>query len=857
MNNIVLKFGGTSVAAPQNWETISEVCFSYLEKNEKPFLVCSALAKVSDALILAKSQALVNSYSKAFNEIKDRHEKMIDELDLPKDLLEQDFQVLEDTLKGIQLTKDVTSRLEAKLLGLGELMSTKIGAAFLEKQGHQVLWLDARKYLKATLPTMNSSSEAYINNTCQFSVDKKLKDAIKEKKVIITQGFICSNSAGDTVLLGRGGSDTSASYFASKIEASRCEIWTDVPGLFTADPFKVAQARLLKKIVYDEAREMASAGAKVLHPRCIEPAKKGGIPLLVKSVFLPKLEGTLIESNSAEERAQIKGICIKNNIQIISIDTAAMWQEAGFLTKFLECFSKRGLSIDLISSSENQVTVTLDNTPLSNDKTVMKNLFKELKVLGKVGYNHNCSSISFVGKNIRSILHKLTPLFEKLEDKHIYLVSQSANDLNITLVMDQKDILQVLPQLHDQLFSETFLTSTYGNSWKEINSSDHRPAYLAKKPWWSEKRQELLELAQENSPLYVYDQMTIENSIQDLKSLKSIDRVFYSMKANNHPKVLKTVLESGLGLECVSINEIEYIFNLFPDIDPKKILFTPNFIAKNEYIKALERDVFVTVDNIFPLQNWPEVFSNKDILLRLDVLQGGGHHKHVITSGTQSKFGITKDDLDEVVELIQKSKINIIGLHTHNGSGIFKKDTWKESAHYLSSLKSYFPNLKYIDLGGGLGVPDRFDREKMDLKLLDNSLLEFKETIKDLEIWLEPGRYICSQAGVLLAKVTQVKDKSGKKFVGIDAGMNTLLRPSLYGAYHEIVNLSQIDAPYFQVADIVGPICESGDTLGFSRKLPETSEGDVLLIDTAGAYGKVMSSHYNLRPAANEVFLEK
>ena len=857
MDNIVLKFGGTSVAQHQNWKTISEVCFNYLEKNERPFLVCSALAKVSDNLLMAKSQALVNDYDKALNELKRCHNNLITELELPPDLLQKDFQDLENILRGIQLTKDVTSRLEAKLLGLGELMSTKIGAAFLEKQGHDILWIDARKYLKAKLPTMNSSSEAYINNTCQFSSDKKLKDIIEQKKVIITQGFICSNSAGDTVLLGRGGSDTSASYFASKIDAKRCEIWTDVPGLFTADPYKIAQARLLKKVVYDEAREMASAGAKVLHPRCIEPAKKGGIPLLVKSVFLPELEGTVIESNSAEERAQIKGICIKNNIQMISVDTAAMWQESGFLTKFLDCFSRKGLSIDLISSSENQVTITLDNTPLSKDKIVMKNLFKELKSVGKIGYNHNCSSISFVGKNIRSILHRLTPLFEKLEDKHIYLVSQSANDLNLTLVMDHSDILQVLPQLHDQLFSDTFLTSTYGNTWKEINSSDNKPAYLEKDPWWSEKREKLISLAKETSPLYVYDQMTIENSINDLKSLKSIDRIFYSMKANNHPKVLKTVLDNGLGLECVSINEMDYIFNLFSDINPESILFTPNFISKQEYIKAIEKNVFITVDNIFPLKNWPEVFANKSIFLRLDVLQGGGHHKHVVTSGTQSKFGITKDDLEEVVDIVRKNNINVIGLHTHNGSGIFKKDTWKESAIYLASLKSIFPDLKYIDLGGGLGVPDRFDREKMDLKLLDNSLLEFKETIKDLEIWLEPGRYIASQAGVLLAKVTQVKNKSGKKFVGVDAGMNTLLRPSLYGAYHEIVNLSEIDKPYEQVADIVGPICESGDTLGFSRKLPPTKEDDILLIDTAGAYGKVMSSEYNLRPSAQEVFLQK
>ncbi len=856
MENVVLKFGGTSVAEAKNWHTISKVCSDYNKKGLRPFLVCSALAKVSDGLLLAQKQALINGYDKGLNEIKNRHYDLLKKLELANDLLENDFMELENILKGIQLTKDATYRLEARLMGLGEIMSTKIGAAFLEKSGQDVLWIDARKYLKASIPTMNSSSEAYTNNACSHGSDKKLIEAISQNKTIITQGFICSNSAGDTVLLGRGGSDTSASYFASKIDALRCEIWTDVPGMFTADPFKIGQARLLKKVHYDEAREMASAGAKVLHPRCIEPAKRRGIPLLVKSIFLPELSGTIIENDLGEEGAQIKGICIKKNIQLISIDTVDMWQESGFLSEFLAIFAQRGLSIDLISSSENQVTITLDNTPLSRDKVVMKELFKELKNFGKVDYNHDCSSISFVGKNIRSIIHRLTPLFEKLEDKKIYLLSQSANDLNLTLVMNEADILQVLPLLHDQLFSDTFLTSIYGNTWKEINNPENRPAYLLKDPWWSSRKQELVKLSQERGSLYVYDQKTILNSIENLKGLKSIDRIFYSMKANNHEKVLKTVYDQGLGFECVSVFELDRLFELFPDIKPNRILFTPNFISKEEYAKALEKGVHVTVDNLYPLRYWGDLFEGRDLFLRLDVLQGGGHHKYVVTSGTQSKFGITKDDLDEICEIVEKYQVNIVGLHTHNGSGIFKKDTWKESAIYLSSLKIRFPNLKYIDLGGGLGVPDRFDRDQMDIHLLDESLMDFKSTLEGLEIWLEPGRYIIAQAGVLLSRVNQIKNKSGKRFVGIDTGMNSLIRPSLYGAYHEIVNLTKIDQNYEEMADIVGTICESGDTLGYSRKLPKTEEGDIILIDTAGAYGRVMSSEYNLRKPASEVFLD-
>lgn len=181
---------------------------------------------------------------------------------------------------------------------------------------------------------------------------------------------------------------------------------------------------------------------------------------------------------------------------------------------------------------------------------------------------------------------------------------------------------------------------------------------------------------------------------------------------------------------------------------------------------------------------------------------------------------------------------------------------WFEMGQALLALVDDFPALRYIDLGGGLGVPYKRGDRLLDLAHVSKSLDLLMEKKGKIEFWMEPGRYLVADAGVLLAKVTQIKPKGEQFYIGIEAGMNSLIRPALYGAYHEIVNLSKLDDPCDMVCNIVGPICESGDVLGTTRKLPSTTkEGDLILIATAGAYGKVMGSHYTMRAPAQEVIL--
>jgi diaminopimelate decarboxylase/aspartate kinase len=227
----------------------------------------------------------------------------------------------------------------------------------------------------------------------------------------------------------------------------------------------------------------------------------------------------------------------------------------------------------------------------------------------------------------------------------------------------------------------------------------------------------------------------------------------------------------------------------------------------------------------------------------------------VRTAGSRSKFGVPLAELPEFARTAEKAGAQVIGLEAHVGSGIFDVTSWEHTARLLAGAAGVFGKVRVLDVGGGLGVPERSEQPGVDLAALDSLLSAVRAEHPRLEVWLEPGRYLVATAGVLLARVTQVKAKSGVRFVGIATGMNSLIRPALYGAYHEIANLTRLDDPATELVSVVGPICESADVLGHDRLLPPTHEGDVLLIANAGAYGHTMGSHYNLRAPAEELFV--
>jgi diaminopimelate decarboxylase/aspartate kinase len=371
--------------------------------------------------------------------------------------------------------------------------------------------------------------------------------------------------------------------------------------------------------------------------------------------------------------------------------------------------------------------------------------------------------------------------------------------------------------------------------------------------WWLRKRSELLDIANQHLNAYVYDLETVRTAAHDVLSLESIGRVLYAVKANFNADVLRTLADAGADFDCVSPGEVRHLLEVIPNLDHSRILFTPNFAPREEYVWGINEGIQLTLDNLHPLQEWPELFADQDILIRMDPGEGQGHHEHVKTAGTQSKFGVARSEVDELVRLVEQANARVIGIHAHSGSGILDPGNWRDVAAELVLVAKRFPDARILDLGGGIGIPEKRGDEKFDLHALDKMLLTFRAEHPQFDLWLEPGRYLVSPAGVLLTHVTQVKNKGDMRYVGVSTGFNSLIRPALYDAYHEIVNLSQIQTAATEEVSVVGPICETGDRFGSGRWLPPSQENDVVLLANIGAYGQVMSSRYNLRDIPPEI----
>jgi len=854
MRQIITKFGGTSVSSRETWQHIAAITKNHLASGVQPVIVCSALSQASNKLEKMIDAALLNEHQGIEASLRQDYAQLAADLELSTDLISNELQQLNQWLTGIALLKEAPARTRAQILSLGELMMTRLGHAFLQQQGINCMWFDAREAL-ITTAIATADTVNYLAARCNGEPNPQLASqlATSGADVIITQGFIAANAQGETVLLGRGGSDTSAGLLAAILAATSCEIWTDVPGIYTANPHQLPHARLLKQLNYDEAQEIASMGAKVLHPNCIPPVRRAGIPMVVKYTRMPEHSGTRISKESDVNAPPIKSIQVKHSITLISIDTLNMWQQVGFLADVFTAFKSHGFSVDLLSSSEFNVTLSLDSSAKLRDRSALDALIANLNQFGRAKIIEPCSAVSMVGHHIRTVLPQLGPTLEVFDAQQVYLMSLASNDLNLTFVVDESQADKLCQKLHALLIENNPQSFYYSKSWQE--EFGEPSVHLT--PWWESARDTLLQIAADQSPCYVYNSKTQAAKADELSALTAIDQLFYAIKANSHPAILTTLFAKNIGFECVSINELKHVLALFPAIDRQRLLFTPNFSAKNEYEYALSLGCHVTVDNVYPLENWGELFQDKSILLRIDPGCGAGHHKYVCTGGSESKFGIPQSSLALIATLTAQHRIRVVGLHAHSGSGILTPDLWQQTALMLAAETSRFPDVTILNIGGGLGIVEKPGQQPLDLKALDESLLAVKTRYPHLAFWLEPGRYFVAESGVILAKVTQCKDKGKVRFIGIETGMNSLLRPALYGAYHEIVNLTRLNAEKTAFAHVVGPICESGDTLGYDRFLPETKENDVMLIANAGAYGHCMSSSYNLRPPAQEIILDK
>jgi diaminopimelate decarboxylase/aspartate kinase len=856
---VVLKFGGTSVSSVPNWHNIADIVRARVAASFRPVVVHSALSGITDRLESLLAAAVSGTHTPVLEQIEAKHRDLARALGIvPSPLFDGFMEELRHMADAAARSREVSDGLRARVMAMGELLATTLGASFLNAQGIGTAWADARQVLRADTRPGATLKSSVLSATCDFTPDAPLQQQWRALgQVVITQGFIAANDAGETVLLGRGGSDTSGAYFAAKLSAARLEIWTDVPGMFSANPRSVPTARLLRELHYDEAQEIASNGAKVLHPRCVLPVRQYGIPLHVYATQAPGLQGTVVSANVAGSAAQVKAIAIKKGITLVSMESPGMWHQVGFLADAFQIFKQEGLSVDLVSTSETNVTVSLDPTANTLDAAALDRLTSALGELCRVEILGPCASLSLLGHNIRGILHELGSAFELFQDQKIYLVSQAANDLNFTFVIDESQGDRLVQQLHERLIQGIGSDEVLGPTWQQLFAEEKRAA--PPKNWWehSHKRRRLMDIATRESAAFVYDPETLDIAIAAVQGVKSVRRWAYAMKANWHPEILRRVYAAGLTLECVSQGELEHAFASVPALDPERVLFTPNFAPRAEYQYGFAKGVRVTLDNLHPLKAWPEMFRGKDIFLRIDPGFGRGHHSHVRTGGVHSKFGVPLSEADELVALTNQAGARVTGLHAHTGSGVFDVDNWTETGALLSELAARFPHVTVVDLGGGIGVPEQLGHSEIDLSVLDRGVAELAKRFPHIEFWMEPGRFLVAKAGVLVAVVTQLKGKGDVHYVGIATGMNSLIRPALYGAHHDIRNLTRLEEAMSHRVTVVGPICESADQLGVDRWLPRTEEGDVLLIATCGAYGYAMASNYNLRPPAAEFMIDQ
>ena len=847
---IVLKFGGTSVSRRHRWDTIGQLAKKRAEEQQaRVLVVVSALSGVTNELTAIADGA--DDSAQRFARLEARHREFLAELELDADA------VLGERLAGLRdLLADARAATrpldwQAEVLGQGELLSSSIGAAYLHAQGLDMGWMDARDWLGAvSLPNQSAWSQR-LSVSCQWQSDEAWKSRFDAQptRLLITQGFISRHADGGTAILGRGGSDTSAAYFGALLGAARVEIWTDVPGMFSANPREVPDARLLTRLDYQEAQEIATTGAKVLHPRSIKPCRDAGVPMAILDTERPQLPGTGIDG-SAVTVPGVKAVSRRNGIVLVSMEGIGMWQQVGFLADVFARFKKHGLSVDLIGSSETNVTVSLDPSENLVSTDVLAALSADLSEVCRVKVIAPCTAITLVGRGMRSLLHKLSDVWAMFGRERVHLISQSSNDLNLTFVIDEADADGMLPALHAALIDSDAMpvgeTAVFGPRWREIAGTiRHRG-----KPWWrgQHERARLLSLAQAGTPRYVYHLPTVRARARALAAIAPIDRRFYAIKANSHPEVLRTLAGEGFGLECVSQAELDRVFDALPQFPAQDVLFTPSFAPRAEYEYTLARGVIVTLDNVEALRRWPDLFRGRALWLRVDLGRGEGHHDKVKTGGKASKFGLPLSRLQEFLTEARTLDVRITGLHAHLGSGVETPQHWRLVCDELGGIAERIGSIETIDIGGGLPIPYSADDEPFDLDAWAVGLAEIKAAYPGYLLAIEPGRYLVAESGVLLTHVTQVVDKEGIRRVGLDAGMNALLRPALYDAWHDVANLARLDEPEDTLFDVVGPICESSDVFGKRRRLPAaTAEGDVVLLADAGAYGYSMASTYNLR----------
>ncbi len=364
------------------------------------------------------------------------------------------------------------------------------------------------------------------------------------------------------------------------------------------------------------------------------------------------------------------------------------------------------------------------------------------------------------------------------------------------------------------------------------------------------------------TPLYLYDGDSVRQRYHELYEFIRWPKlkIHYAMKANYNFKLLQLLNAEGAALDTVSPAEV--MLAMQAGFTPDRIIYTANNMTEDEVEQVYGLGVLMNIGSLSRLERFGKKYPGSQICLRFnpDVVDGG--HKHIMTGGDLTKFGILLKDVEQVLKLVKRYSLTVVGLHEHTGSGLQHTESVFKSMQNIMKIATAdnFPDLKFLDFGGGFKVPYEPDESPIDYQAMGAEITRlFSEYCqqygRDLELYFEPGKYIVAEAGYLLVEVNTIKNNNGRIIVGCNSGFPQLIRPMLYDAYHHIVNISNPDGTPGKY-DICGNICETGDRFAEQREIAEIREGDILAIENAGAYCYSMGSVYNLRPMPTEILLD-
>lgn len=366
---------------------------------------------------------------------------------------------------------------------------------------------------------------------------------------------------------------------------------------------------------------------------------------------------------------------------------------------------------------------------------------------------------------------------------------------------------------------------------------------------------------QYGAPLYVYNADIIERQYKRMmnafSSVKNV-KLNYAVKSNTNINVLKFLNNLGSGGDCVSVQEVKLC--LAAGFDASDISYTPNGVSFDEIEEVHNLGVKITLDNLSSLDQFGKTFPNAPVSLRINPhIMAGGNAK-ISVGHVDSKFGISHTQIEEIKAIVKANGTPVNGVHMHTGSDIYNPDAFVEAMEVLLGIAEHFDTIEFVDLGSGFKVPYKDNDHETNLEelgpILGASFNAFsKKYGRELKLIFEPGKFLVSESGKFLAKVNVIKQTPNINFVGVDSGLNHLMRPMMYDAYHRVTNISNPDGEQKEY-NIVGYICET-DTFASSRTLGEVSEGDIICLDNAGAYCFSMASNYNSRFRPAEVLVVK